>query len=200
MDETPRQPDAGETRRARRPQQSPATMSDHRNVSRDGHFVHRHWGAADGRIPLRAAMAGIDDERSSHSRAHPLQRVEKGRIVVIHSRAKPPATATGQLSHAEMRPAPCVVLGACDMLFHAGQIATPRIPVGLPERCPTTKSPLQAVITGSGRSPPPLLICCIYGTCRLCLICEISSAKAAPAQPCTGDPAGRCSRPPFRQT
>ena len=105
MEEGSGKSEAGEPGPFSRRQQGEPVMPGKPDIGGDG-LVLRKRGAAHGRVPARAAMPGMDDERRAHGRPHRLEPVEKCRIVPVFPATEPPTTPAGQLGHGKVRPAP----------------------------------------------------------------------------------------------
>lgn len=92
------QADTGEAAPLSRAQQGATVMARQRNIHRQ-RLVLRKRRAADGPIPLPAAVAGIDDQRAPHIAAQRLQRIEEIGRVPVFPAAEPPTAPACQLAH-----------------------------------------------------------------------------------------------------
>lgn len=132
MKKGPRQAEAREPAKDGGFQERVPVMSGQRDVDGEA-LVHGGRRAADGRIPLRATMAGRDDQWAAGIAAQGFQRIENARIVPVAPAAEPARAAAGQLAHRKMRPVPVGQRGRCSFgccVQHGGECGAPFCPVG----------------------------------------------------------------------
>lgn len=105
MQEAPRKAEPGEPAPDSRRLQGVPVMPGERDVNREPPVL-REGCAADGCVPLGAAVPGRNVQGMPRLGPQRLQRIEKVRRVPIFPSAEPPGTMAGKLANGKMRPAP----------------------------------------------------------------------------------------------